>query len=159
MRSGGRAAPGLTLLEVLLALAVIGIITAVFTTVVVSNLRHTSVAGARTEAVQVLNYLGRRAAGGDGTVMAVSGTPNTWAYGSLSTAFPDITNQGGLADPARYRAQVTNGGDVTLAGASATEYDIKVCFEAGQGEHCVKAATLGPSASSGTTPPPLPGIN
>jgi len=60
--TGRRSSLGLTVVEVMLALAVIGIITAAFTTAVVGNLRHGQVTGARTEAVQVLNYLGRRAA-------------------------------------------------------------------------------------------------
>jgi len=156
---GRRSSLGLTVVEVMLALAVIGIITAVFTTAVVGNLRHGQVTGARTEAVQVLNYLGRRAAGGDAAVLPAAGSPDAWGYGALSGAFPDLTNQGGLSDPARYRAQVSNAGDVSVAGASATEYDVRVCYVIGGGEHCVSATTLGPSPSAGGSPPPLPGIN
>jgi prepilin-type N-terminal cleavage/methylation domain-containing protein len=152
------ATRGLTVIEVLIALAVIGVITATFTTTVVSTLHHSSVTGARTEAVQVLNYLGRRAAGGDTVVLPAAGTPNTWAYGSLGSSFPDLTNQGGLTDPARYRAAITNAGTVTLAGASSVEYDVNVCYQAGGGEHCVQATTLGPAPSSGGSTPTLPGI-
>lgn len=157
--TGARSAPGLTLVEVLLALAVIGIISAAFTTSVVGNLRHSRVTGARTEAVQVLGYLGRRAAGGDAAVLPAAGTPDTWGYGALSAAFPDLANQGGLSDPARYRAQVRNAGAVSLAGASTTEYDLRVCYMVANEEHCVSATTLGPSPSAGGSPPPLPGIN
>lgn len=152
------AAQGLTVVEVLIALAVIGVVTAAFTTAVVSNLHHTSVTGARTEAVQVLNYLGRRTAGGDTTVLPAAGTPNVWAYGSLATSFPDLTNQGGLSDPARYRASITNAGTVTLAGANSVEYDVSVCYQAGGGEHCVQGTTMGPAPSSGGGAPTLPGI-
>ncbi|HKI55514.1 MAG TPA: hypothetical protein VKB31_00065 [Trueperaceae bacterium] len=156
---GPRAALGLSVIEVMLALAVIGIITAAFTTAVVGNLRHTQVTGARTEAAQVVNYLGRRAAGGDAAVLPAAGSPAVWGYGSLAAAFPDLTNQGGLSDPARYRARVGNAGTVTLAGAGATEYDVSVCYMTGSDEHCVEATTLGPSPSSAGSPPPLPGIN
>jgi prepilin-type N-terminal cleavage/methylation domain-containing protein len=156
--SPGRSTFGLTLIEVLLALAVIGIVTAAFTTAVVSNLHHTSVTGARTEAVQVLNYLGRRAAGGDGAVLPASGSSRTWAYGSLAGSFPDLTDPGGLSDPGRYRAQITNAGDVSLAGSRTAEYDVRVCYEAAGGEHCVSATTMGLYPSSGGSTPQLPGI-
>jgi type II secretory pathway pseudopilin PulG len=147
---------GLTVVELLMALAVIGIVTAAFTTAVVSNLHHSSVTGARTEAVQVMNYLGRRAASGDGAVLPTSGGSRAWAYGSLPSAFPDLTDQGGLSDPARYRAQIVNAGDVSLAGASAAEYDVSVCYMAAGGEHCVSATTMGlfPSSGGSTTQPP-----
>jgi len=160
-----RGQRGLTLFEVLLALVVIAVVTVAFTTAVVKSMHHTSIAGKRTEAVQVLNYLGRRAAGGDSTILPVSGTPNTWAYGDLATAFTDLANQGGLSSPAMYRASITNVGDVTVQDgsgntlATATEYDVNVCYQDGGAEHCVDAATLGPQASGSTTAPPLPGIN
>jgi type II secretory pathway pseudopilin PulG len=154
-----RATSGLTVVEVLLALAVIGIVTAAFTTAVVGNLKHTQVAGARTEAVQILNYLGRRAAGGDSAVLPAAGGTLSWGYGSLSTAFPDLTDHGGLTDPSRYSAQVSNPGDVSLAGATAGEYDVKVCYKAGDGQHCVVGATMGLYPSSGSSSvQQIPGI-
>lgn len=153
-----RAALGLTVIEVLIALAVIGVVTATFTTAVVGNLHHASVTGARTEAVQVLDYLGRRAAGGDSAVLPAAGSPLSWGYGTLATSFPDLTNHGGLSDPARYRADVSNAGTVAMAGASATEYDVRVCYQAGGAEHCVQAATMGPAPATGGGTPPLPGI-
>lgn len=156
---------GLTVVEVLIALVVIGIVMAAFTTAAVSTMHHTSITGARTEAVQILNYLGRRAAGGDETVLPVAGTPNVWDYGDLPTAFSDLHDHGGFSDPARYKATITNAGTMTFTGntttgASAVEYDLQVCYHAGGGdEYCVTAATLGPEASGSTTAPPLPGIN
>lgn len=153
-----RSSAGLTLVEVLLALAVIGIVTAAFTTAVVGNLHHSSVTGARTEAVQVLDYLGRRVAGGDSAVMPPSGSSRSWAYGSLASSFPDLTDHGGLSDPGRYRASVTSAGDVALAGSSVAQYDVRVCFEAAGGEHCVSATTMGLYPSSGGSSPQLPGI-
>lgn len=153
-----RATSGLSLIEVLLALAVIGIVTAAFTTAVVGNLHHTSITGARTDAVQVLNYLGRRAAGGDSAVLPASGSTRTWGYGALSTAFPDLTNHGGLSDPSRYSAQITNAGNVTLAGTSASEFDVKVCYRAGGGEHCVAGTTMSLYPTGGGSTQPLPQI-
>lgn len=158
--SRNRATQGLTVVEILIALAIIGVVTAAFTTGVVSTMRHTSVAGAQTQAVQVLNYLGRRVAGGDNTLLPQSGTPLTWAYGGLSKAFPDMTDQGGFADPASYRASISNAGSVSFGGASAVEYDVRVCFKGTDNEHCVSAATLGPEPSaSAASAPLLPGIN
>lgn len=154
---GAATALGLTVIEVLIALAVIGVVTAAFTTAVVGNLHHSSVTGARTEAVQVLDYLGRRAAGGDAAVLPASGSPLSWGYGTLAGSFPDLTNHGGLSDPARYRATITNGGAVAMAGAAATSYQVSVCYQAGSGEHCVQGTTLGPAPASGGTSP-LPGI-
>ncbi len=157
--TGSRRIGGLTLIEVVLAMAVIGVVTAAFTTVAVSSMHHTTVAGARTEAVQVLNYFGRRVAGGDNTLLPASGTPDTWDYGALSAAFPDLQDQGGLSNPDLYKASITNAGAVSYAGASGTEYDVKVCFKAADAEHCVTGATVGPAPSGQTTPATLPGIN
>ena len=155
-----RATAGLTVIEVLVALAIIGVVTAAFTTGVVSTVRHTSVAGAKTQAVQVLNYLGRRVAGGDNALLPDSGSPLTWGYGGLPTAFPDMTNQGGFAQPSAYRASISNAGSVSFGGASAVEYDVRVCFKGTDSEHCVSAATLGPEPSaSASVAPLLPGIN
>lgn len=155
-----RAVSGLTVLEVLIALSVIGVVAAAFTTSTVSTVRYTAVSGQRTQAVQLLNYFGRRVAGGDGTVLPAAGTPSSWDYGALPGAFPDLADQGGFTDPSSYRAQIDNAGEVAFAGASATRYDLSVCFHQGGGESCVDGTTFGPSPSpSAATPPLLPGIN
>lgn len=155
----GRSA-GLTLLEVIIALAVVGVVTALLSTAVVGNLQKSRTFGGRTQAGQILNYFGRRVAGGDRALLPASGTPLSYDYGTLKTSFKELTSDGGFADPDRYRVDITNVGSVTLSSASAVRYDVTVCFQASGGESCVVGTTLGaaPSAASGTVPP-LPGIN
>lgn len=151
---------GLTIVEVLIALAVVGIVTALLSTAVVGNLQQTRTFGGRTQASQILNYFGRRVAGGDSAVLPGAGAPLTYGYGQLTSSFPDLTSEGGYAEPDRYRVQIVNQGTVTLAGASAVRYDVTVCLEASGGESCVVGTTLGGAPSSGTGGvPPLPGIN
>lgn len=152
---------GLTLLEVIVALAVIAIIGAVFVTNVLSNLRHTTTAGERTQAAQVLNFLGRLAAGGDGDVLPALGSSEEWDYGELVGAFPDISGGDGFGDASRYRAGITAVGILEFAGAETVQYDISVCFQVPDGESCIVGTTLGAQApgNQGTAPLPLPGIN
>lgn len=156
-----RASGGLTLLEVVLALAVLAILGATFTTVVLGNLRHTSTSGQRTQAAQVLNYLGRRVAGGDAPVLPQPGETLRWDYGDLNAAFPDIANSDGVAAPRLYRAEVASTGSLALAGASVIQYDLSVCYRnAGTSETCVRGTTFGPPPAGGEgADPPLPGIN
>lgn len=142
---------GLTIIEVVLAVAIIAIIMGILTTTVVTNLKQTSVTGASTQAAQVLNYLGRRVAGGHADVLPSNGAPLTWDYGNL-TAFKDLVSGGGVSDPALYKAQIVYTGDVTLASSSLRRYDIEVCHKRA-GEHCVSGITFGPA------PPTLPNTN
>jgi prepilin-type N-terminal cleavage/methylation domain-containing protein len=154
-----RRSQGLTLLEVILALAVLAIIGAVFTTAVLRNLRHTTTAGTRTQAAQVLNYFGRRIVGGDSALQPASGDTLSWGYEQLAAAFPDIGGATGMADVDRYRVDVSAVGTSTVAGATLQQYDVLVCFEAPDGESCVTGTTLSSSASSTGSTPPLPGVN
>ena len=154
---------GLTILEVVLAVAIIAIVMGVLTTTVVSNLKQTSTTGASSQAAQVLNYLGRRVAGGQTEVLPPANTTaRRWDYGQL-TAFTDLaTAERGISDPIFYKAQVTNSGQVQLAGSQLTRYTIEVCHERGGGEHCVSGTTFGPSPLNAANPnsvPPLPGLN
>lgn len=152
---------GLTLVEVLVALAVIAIAVTLLSTALVGSLQQTTRAGTRTQTTQYLAYFGRKVAGGDGAVLAAAGTPLVWGYGDLGTAFDDLpTGVGGLADADRYRAEVTQVGAVAFVGASAVQYRITVCTTAADGEACATGNTLGPPPTAGgATPPLLPGIN
>lgn len=151
---------GLTLIEVIIALAVLAILGATFTTAVLGNLRHTTVAGQRTQAAQVLNYLGRRVAGGDEAVVPVLGEALTWGYGELGAAFPDIDGKVGFAESGEYRAQITAPNTVSVVGATVVQFDLVVCYEHQDGETCVRGTTLGAPANAGpASTPPLPGIN
>lgn len=158
--STSRRSAGLTLVEVVLALAVLAILGATFTTAMVNNLKHTRVSGQRSQGAQVLNYLGRRVAGGDEALLPQTGETLAWDYGELANAFPDLGGAQGFADPERYRASVTAIGTVSAAGASVVQFDISVCFQHQDGEACVNGTTLGAPAQAGpAATPPLPGIN
>src|SRR5690606_37814562 len=107
-------------------LAVLG---ATFTTAILCNLRRTTTAGQRTQSSQVLNYLGRRVAGGDAAVLPTLGESLTWDYGQLGIAFPDLQSGEGFAEPERYQAQVVASGTVSVAGSNLVQYDLQVCFQ------------------------------
>lgn len=151
---------GLSLVEVLVALAIIAIAFTILSTALVGNLQQTSRAGTRTQTTQYLAYFGRKVAGGDAAVLAAAGTPLAWGYGALGAAFDDLpTGGGGLDDAARYRAEVAQVGTVAFVGASAVQYRITVCTTDVGGESCVRGSTLGPPPTPAGTPPLLPGIN
>ncbi len=155
-----RLAAGLTMLEVVLALAVLAILGAAFTTVFVNNMRHTTISGQRTQAAQVLNYFGRRVAGGDTAILPDLNDSMTWDYGTLGAAFADIASGEGFAEPERYRVEINASRNVTVLGAIVVQYDLDVCFQGANGESCVTGTTLGsPNTPTSTTTPPLPGIN
>lgn len=159
MNSRTRRTDGLTLLEVILAVAIIGVLSAIFTTTVVGSLQKTRSFGSRTEASQILNLIGRRVAGGETSLLPAAGTPQAWDYGALGGAFPDLAVSGGFTDPDRYRASVVNAGAVSLGGATLVEYDVAVCYAGDGGESCVRGTTLGPEPGATPNTAPLPGIN
>jgi type II secretory pathway pseudopilin PulG len=154
-----RSRRGLSVVETLIAITVLGVVTAAAMTTYASSMRHNADAGKRTQSAQLLNYLGRRVAGGDGGVLPGE-APRAWGYGELLTAFPELNASAqGFADPQFYRASVSNLGPVSLGAASATHYRIEVCTRASGDERCLRGDTLGPTPSSGSSTPALPGIN
>ena len=54
---------GFTLVEVLIAIAVLGIVLAAVSITMLSSIRQNHTAGNRSQAAQIMNYLGRRIAG------------------------------------------------------------------------------------------------
>lgn len=146
---------GLTLIEALIAMAVLSVALSAFTALVVSNLRENTRAGARTQAVQILNYLGRQVTGGNADVLPDS-TPQQWAYGELNTAFVDLSRERQFADVNLYRASIENRGTYSggIAGVSLVQYRISVCWRAPGGESCVRADTLGRQRVVVGSPPP-----
>ncbi|AEB11453.1 type IV pilus modification PilV family protein [Marinithermus hydrothermalis] len=154
---------GLTLLEVLVAMSILGVILAAFTVSAVSSLRHNAVSGSRTAAVQLVNYLGRRVVGGDRMVLPeVNRTVRAWEYGTLRAAFPDLPKDVAQANPDRFRAEVVSEGTPAWAaqlGLDLTQYRVRVCWRGPEEEHCTEVATLGVSPSAAGSAPPLPGIN
>jgi hypothetical protein len=143
-----------------LALAVLAVIGATISTAILNNLRHTTTAGQRTQGAQVLNYLGRRVAGGDAAVLPNLNDTLAWDYGELGDTFTDLQGADGVAEPDRYRVDITASGTITVAGASVVQYDITVCFQARDAESCVAGTTMGaPAIEPPGSTPPLPGIN
>lgn len=153
-------ARGLTVLEVLLAMVVLGIVTAAVMVTYVSSIRNNADAGRRTQSAQLLNALGRRVAGADAAVLAHPDTPLEWAYGELGDSFPELRSDG-VTEPTAYRATITNLGTVTLAGSSAVRYEVTVCTRAtgSEGERCVTGVTAGVPPSEAGSGGELPGIN
>lgn len=151
---------GLTVIETLVAITILGIITAAVMTTYASSMRQNANAGKRTQSAQVLNFLGRRVAGGESAVLAGK-TPKSWDYGELSAAFPELHNEEGFANPDYYRATVTNLGEVSLSSASAIHYHIEVCTrtQGSSTESCVQGDTAGPAPGGSGSASALPGIN
>ncbi len=150
---------GLTMIEVLIALAIFGTVLTVLSAALVKNVQQTTVSGQRTQAAQVLNYLGRRVVGGDNAVLPNANAELRWEYGELAQAFPDLRDEGGFSNPASYRVVIRNLGTITLATSSATQYRLDVCFVQGEGEQCIPATTVGPAPAAPGNNPLLPGIN
>lgn len=150
---------GLTIIEVLIALAIVAVISTVLLTTVVTSFRTDRASGERTQAAQYLNYLGRRVAGGHRAALPTATDPATWGYGELDTAFPDLTTADGFADPNRFRARVALDGDISVPTASIVHYVIDVCWRGTDSESCLTGHTGGPPPTAPGTPPPLPGLN
>jgi len=117
---------GMTLVEVLVAITVLGVALAAFTGVMLQSQRTNSQAGIRAQAVQSLNYLGRRAAtAGQAVVPIPPDTERSWAAGTLGrTDFADLNTAG--IDLNLFSAAVTNLGPVPFAGITGVEYRIEV---------------------------------
>lgn len=145
---------GFTLVEVLIAIAVLGIVLSAVSITMLSSIRQNHVAGNRSQAAQIVNYLGRRIAGGE--ISRLGGT--TWGYGSLATSFTDLNREGNLADTNLYRAEVAQFPRIGLGTTSIPHYRVTVCWSISEGESCVSGDTAGPGpgASNGES---LPGIN
>ncbi|AEV15205.1 secretion system protein [Thermus sp. CCB_US3_UF1] len=162
MKRGGFFRKGLTLVEVLIAITVLSLVLLALNALLVSSLRHTSISGARTQAVQILNYVGRRIVGGE-TLLLPGSTPLNYGYGSLRQNFPDLPQEVRFANPDLYRVAISNLGTPTWAsslGVGVNEYRILVCWRQGGREHCAEGRTFSapPSTASPSTPP-LEGIN
>lgn len=149
---------GLTIVETLIALAILGVVISILTTATLSNVQNTAIAGGRTQATQVLSYLGRLVAGADSALTSAETT--VWDYGDLSGQFPELRQLDGRADPDSYRAAVTDVGEVAFLSTSMRRYTVEVCWRTAGDETCVAGETLGPElAFTADEPGPLPGVN
>lgn len=164
MRNSSKRRSGLTLIEVLVAIVILSLVLVGFASVIVANIRQNAISGNRTAAAQLMNYLGRRAVEGQGAVLPVApDASKTWAYATLRTSFPDLTQENQSANPDLYRAEVTNQGVpvwATSKGLALTSYQIRVCWNSAEGEQCVESQTMAPLITTfGAPPPPLNGLN
>ncbi|MDM7325110.1 MAG: prepilin-type N-terminal cleavage/methylation domain-containing protein [Thermus sp.] len=154
---------GLTLLEVLLAVSILSLVLLALNALLINGLRESAISGSRTQAVQILNYLGRRIAGGDTSLLVQDGSSRTYRYGTLANSFQDLPRETGRANPNLYQVTITNRGKPTWAdglGVDVREYEVEVCWRYSGGEACTRARTFSapPSPNGGTTPL-LEGIN
>jgi len=154
MSTARRLRDGFTLVEVILAIAVLAIVLVAVSTTIVSSIQHNVTSGSRSQASQVLNYFGRRIAGGE--IDSLGGTE--WDYGELPGAFQDLTRESNLADSALYSAEVEQLPNIGLGDTAIPHYRITVCWDGANGESCVSGDTAGagPGSTSGEL---LPGIN
>lgn len=149
-----KKAVGLTLIEVVMALSILALTLTAFFTLTLSSIRQNQVSGSRTQAVQVMNYIGRRVTGADSVVSPLAATPtSSWTYGQLRTAFPDLAQATSLVSPDFYRASVTNRGLWNGASVTLAQFRIIVCWRASGGEKCVQSDTLAANPDASSTDP------
>ncbi len=154
MSKRARNTSGFTLIEVILAIAVLAIVLSAVAITMVSSINHNVTSGSRSQAAQIMNYLGRRLAGGE--VSNLGGTE--WDYGELTTAFGDMTREANLADANLYSARIQQMPRVGLGTTTIPHYRVSVCWQGGEGESCVQGDTAGPGPG-GESGELLPGIN
>lgn len=147
---------GLTVVEVLVAITIIGVVVALLSTITVSSVRHDATSGARTQAVQVLSYLGRLASASDPNLVGGSGS---WDYGELKGAFKELAVEANRADPSLYRASVEEVGEVGIGAGTAILYRLEVCWRVAQEEQCVDGDTAGPDMPPPGVEGPDPVVN
>ncbi len=131
---------GLTLVEVLIALAVIGMLIGVFSLSLTSSLSVTETTGQEGQINQLLNQLVRRVVDGETALLSASGQSKTYDYGQLS----GIISQGTISDLSSYKASIVATGSVSLSNTSITQYTITICSK-NETEKCLSAVTFGPS--------------
>ena len=153
---------GLTLIEVIVAIAVLAVAMGTLTSLLLGSMRQNLSAGKRTQAAQVLNHLGRLLVGGDPRLLAPRGSDLEWEYGELEAAFPELAGSGGLSEPDLYRVRVQNLGTpatVRELGINLDAYRIEVCWKRADKEDCLNGEAISAPPSSAGSPPPLPLIN
>jgi prepilin-type N-terminal cleavage/methylation domain-containing protein len=148
---------GLTLVEVIVAIAMLAIVLAAFSSGAISNIKQNASSGSRTAAVRLIDYLGRLATEGDSTILPVANTTvRNWNYGGLSS-LPGLSSEAGLANPALYKASVTSStvpAWSTSLGVGMRSYTLSVCWKNSGSEPCIQAVGVGPDNTLPTGNPP-----
>lgn len=134
-----RRQDGFTLLETIVAIAVLGIVLAALAGVTVSSLGQTRNGSLRAQATQVLDTVGRRVIGGaDASLLPASGSTVVFDYGEASS----IVDLGGN-DSDLYRVTITHAGSVTVGDTTTLQrYRVAVCFRGTGDEQCLNGTTL-----------------
>ena len=139
-----RARGGFTLLETVVAVAVLAIVLTALTTVATSSLRTGRDGNFKIQATQVLDTVGRRVAGGvDLGLLPAAGAPLTVGYGDVA----DVVDFGDTTWSDAFRFTITRDGSVTVGASSVARYRIEVCHRSGDDERCVRGTTLGREGS------------
>ncbi len=144
---------GLTFIEVIVAAGALAIVLGLFTTLLVGNMRQTSVVGGRAQANQLGIFLGRQILEADDRALPAVGSSLEWGYGQLSnpsTGFASLTAEQQFGNINLYRARITNQGTPSWAGSGwqIHQYRIEVCWHSPEGEQCVRQSIIGPSPAA-----------
>lgn len=148
---------GLTLVEVIMALAIIGVLVGVFATSLSSNLGVTANTNQRSQSSQILGQLSRKIIDNDPLVLTNPGTDLTWGYAQLGALFPNLATQAGSSDINKYRAEISIVGNATVGVTSLAVYQITLCFQA-ENEVCQDVTTFGLTAVQNQTDAAIPGL-
>jgi type II secretory pathway pseudopilin PulG len=150
---------GISIIEVIMAVSVIAIMFAVLTPALIDNSKRTAQTGELIQASLMLNYFVRQVVGGNSLVLAKDTTPVSWNYGALSSSALGLSTEKDLGNPNLYKVTISNQGEITVLTASATQYQIDICFKRASDETCINAKTLGPASTATGAGRVLPGIN
>jgi len=155
-----RRTRGFTLIEVIVAVAILLTASLVLVSVTSTALRSASTTDARTQLASVMAFFGREVVGGDARVLPDVDASLTWAYGEVLATFPELSStDADVLDPGAYRAVIESDGEVDVVGAVAVRYLITVCTMAEGSERCLDAVTFGPAPAPDAANSLLPGIN
>lgn len=141
---------GLTLVEVLVAVAALSVVLGVIGTLMAGSLRENRNLGSKGQANQLTVFLGRQLMD-DSNVAPALNASSTWDYGQLTTRFPGLTQESKFGDVNLYKATVVNRGVPSWgANMSIWQYRITVCWKVSKessqdtGERCAQSDTIGP---------------
>ena len=144
---------GLSIIEVLSALVIIGLLLATFAMNLSSTFTITENTGSQGQVSQLLNQTGRKIISAEPGFLTTKDSPLEWDYKKFSEAFPNMD-----FDVSKYRATIVNEGPISISQTSLQQYTVTICFKE-ETEHCSSITTfgLGPGGS-GSTPPTIEGI-
>src|SRR6056297_2959426 len=141
----GTGRQGFTLIETIVAVAVLAIVLTALTTVATSSLRTGRDGNFKIQATQVLDTVGLRVAGGvDLALLPAQDTPITVGYGDVD----DVVDFGDTSWSDAFHFTITRDGSVTVGASSVARYRIEVCHRSGDDERCVRGTTLSREGSS-----------